>query len=123
MRSLARLSAAALIAAAAAGCAAGPGTLPGPGGAAAPGSSGAAGIPAVAPADTAGAAAADLWFLEIHADLVRTIARLERSAPGDPRLVETEAIMKTAEECFLEGRTLIAIRLLTEAEELLRTDP
>ena len=101
-----------LIAACAAGCAAGPGAETRPGGAV-----------LSAAADSAGSVDHDAWFVEIHADLVRRTDLLEQTAPGDPRLPEIRSIMETAEEYYLEGRTLTAIRLLTEAEALLNTDP
>jgi hypothetical protein len=119
MRGVGRRSIVILIAAVAAGCAAGPGTAPQPGGAAlsaAPDSS-------RAPADTAGTVDYDAWFVEIHAELVGKTALLAQSAPDDPRLVEIRSITETAEEYYLEGRTLTAIRLLIEAEALLRNDP
>lgn len=123
MRAVTRRPILMLIVASAAGCAAGPGTSPPPGGAALSPAVDSAVVLDTAWADTAGAVDYDMWFVEIHADLVRKTNLLAQSAPGDPRLAEIRSIMETAEEYYLEGRTLTAIRLLTEAEALLRTDP
>jgi len=59
-------------------------------------------------------------FLEIHSDLTAELRELEDAGKGGARLAEIQSIVKTAEEFYLEGRPLMAIRLLTEAELLLR---
>jgi hypothetical protein len=111
-----------LIASCAAGCAAGSEPSPPPNGAA-PHAADSAGAFGAAPADTASSVDYEMWFIEIHADLVRRTALHAQSAPGDPLLAEIRSIMETAEQYYLEGRTLTAIRLLTEVEAMLRTDP
>lgn len=62
----------------------------------------------------------DRMFLEIHSDLTAELRELEDAGKGGARLAEIQSIVKTAEEFYLEGRPLMAIRLLTEAELLLR---
>ena len=65
----------------------------------------------------------DRMFLEIHADLVVELSKLEKAGKGGTRLAEIRSIVDTAEEFYLEGKSLVAIRLLTEAELLLRQSP
>jgi len=62
-------------------------------------------------------------FLEIHLDLTVELRELENSGKGGTRLAEIQSIVKTAEEFYLEGKPLVAIKLLTEAELLLRQVP
>ena len=123
-----------VIAACVAGCAAGPGNRSPSGGASPSVSSdadsssggppaGIEGVFAAMAADTAGAADYNTLFIEMHVDLVRRIDQIATSAPADPRLAEMRSILETAEEFYLEGRILTAVRLLTEVELLLRTDP
>ena len=65
----------------------------------------------------------DRMFLEIHADLTDKLRKLEKSDKGRTRLAEIQSIVKTAEEFYLEGKPLFAVKLLTEAELLLRQAP
>lgn len=76
-------------------------------------------------ADHPDSAAADYdrLFLEIHSELTAELRKLEKSGKGGTRLAEIQAIVKTAEEFYLEGKPLVAIKLLTEAELLLRQAP
>jgi hypothetical protein len=62
----------------------------------------------------------DRMFLEIHSGLTAELLELERSGKGGARLAEIQSIVMAAEEFYLEGKPLIAIKLLTEAELLLR---
>ncbi len=62
----------------------------------------------------------DRMFLEIHTDLAGKLMEIEKTGKGGTRLAEIQSIVKTAEEFYLEGKPLIAIKLLTEAELLLR---
>lgn len=62
----------------------------------------------------------DRMFFEIHSNLTAELHKLERSEKDGTRFVEIQSIVKTAEEFYLEGKPLIAIKLLTEAELLLR---
>ena len=70
--------------------------------------------------DSLAAADFDRMFLEIHLDLTVELRELENSGKGGTRLAEIQSIVKTAEEFYLEGKPLVAIKLLTEAELLLR---
>jgi hypothetical protein len=65
----------------------------------------------------------DRMFIEIHAGLVRELRELDKTGRNGTRLAEIQSIVKTAEEFYLEGNPLVAIRLLTEAELLLRQVP
>ena len=65
----------------------------------------------------------DRIFLEIHTDLSEELLKLERSGKGGTGLAEIQSIVKAAEEFYLEGKPLVAIKLLTEAELLLRQSP
>jgi len=65
----------------------------------------------------------DRMFLEIHADLTEKLRKLEKSNNDRTRLAEIQSIVKTAEEFYLEGKPLFAVKLLTEAELLLRQAP
>ncbi len=73
--------------------------------------------------DSSATADYDRMFLEIHSDLTVALRELEKSGKGGTRLAEIQSIVKTAEEFYLEGKPLIAIKLLTEAELLLRQAP
>ena len=46
--------------------------------------------------------------------------KLEKTGKGGTSLIEIQSIVKAAEEFYLEGKPLVAIKLLTEAELLLR---
>lgn len=65
----------------------------------------------------------DRMFLEIHMDLTDKLRKLEKSNNDRTRLAEIQSIVKTAEEFYLEGKPLFAVKLLTEAELLLRQAP
>ena len=62
----------------------------------------------------------DRMFIEIHSYLTAELAELEKSGKGGTRIAEVQSIVKAAEEFYLEGKPLVAIKLLTEAELLLR---
>ncbi len=65
----------------------------------------------------------DRIFLEIHSELTAELRKLEKGGRGGTRLAEILSIVKAAEEFYLEGNPLVAIKLLTEAELLLRQAP
>ena len=65
----------------------------------------------------------DRMFLEIHTELTGELRKLEKTDKNGTRLAEIESIVKTAEEFYLEGKPLFAIKLLTEAGLLLRQAP
>ena len=62
----------------------------------------------------------DRMFLEIHVDLSKELMKLEKTGKGGTSLIEIQSIVKAAEEFYLEGKPLMAIKLLTDAELLLR---
>ncbi len=72
-------------------------------------------------ADSLGAAAIDDLFAEKYATLAATLAA---RASADPQLdtdaLEARSLVAAAEEMYLYGKTLVAIRLLDEASTLLR---
>lgn len=65
----------------------------------------------------------DGMFVTLHAGLVGEIISRGEQGGDDTLLEEIRSIVKTAEEFYLEGHTLLAIKLLTEAELLLRQFP
>jgi hypothetical protein len=65
----------------------------------------------------------DRIFFEIHSEVTAMLQELEKSGGEEARSAEARSIVETAEEFYLEGKPLIAIRLLTEAELLLRQVP
>ena len=71
-------------------------------------------------ADSSIVADYDRIFLEIHADLSKELVKLEGSGKGGTGLAEIQSIVKAAEEFYLEGKSLVAVKLLTEAELLLK---
>jgi hypothetical protein len=73
--------------------------------------------------DSIRAADYDAMFLEIHSHLTAELRELEKSGTAGTRLAEVQSIVITAEEFYLEGKPLIAIKLLTEAELLLKRVP
>ncbi len=73
--------------------------------------------------DSSATADFDRMFLEIHSDVTVELRELENSYKDGTRLAEIQSIVKTAEEFYLEGKPLVAIKLLTEAELLLRQAP
>jgi hypothetical protein len=79
--------------------------------------------PSTHPIDSAGGADYDEMFLEIHMNIMGELAELEKTEGKNPELIEIQSMVKTAEEFYLEGRPLIAIKLLTEAELLLKQVP
>lgn len=78
---------------------------------------------AVADSPDSSAADYDRMFLEIHSDLTARLRELEKTGKDGTRLAEIQSIVKTAEEFYLEGKPVFAIKLLTEAELLMRLAP
>ena len=75
-----------------------------------------------ADADSTENAEYDIMFVDIHYRLVDEIG-LRHDDGRDPTLIEIRAIVKIAEDLYLQGNILLAIKLLTEAELLLRQIP
>jgi hypothetical protein len=65
----------------------------------------------------------DFLFIQLHADILLHLERLETDHQSSARLIEAKSIVHAAEQIYLEGKHIVAIELLTEAEELLRTIP
>ena len=82
-----------------------------------PGAGGADSLAAIV--DSAGTAIDDL-FIENHAALLMELAPKEREPRVDPRVIEARSLVTAAEELYLRGRTLPALRLLDDAVAILR---
>jgi hypothetical protein len=71
-------------------------------------------------ADSIGAATLDELFLERHAAVESLLAARGGAERPDPAVVEARALVAAAEEMYLYGRTLAALRILDEASTILR---
>jgi hypothetical protein len=71
-------------------------------------------------ADSIRAAACDDLFVEKHASLIKELAERERKEEPDVRLIEADSLVSASEELYLTGLLDAAIRLLNEAELLLK---
>lgn len=65
----------------------------------------------------------DFLFVQLHTDILAEIGRRAGKDRTEPSLVEIRSIIEAAERIYLEGKYIVAIELLTEAEELLRNIP
>lgn len=65
----------------------------------------------------------DYLFLELYSEIMRRIGELEEKEEKNSRLIEVRAIITIAEEVYLEGDPVLAIKLLSEAELILRQAP
>jgi hypothetical protein len=65
----------------------------------------------------------DYLFLEIYSEITSRLAELEEKGEKNSRLIEARAIITVAEEVYLEGDPVLAIKLLSEAELILRQAP
>lgn len=61
-------------------------------------------------------------FVEIHSGFIAEIGN-ENDKEKNPVLIEIWTIVKIAEDAYLRGDPLLAIKLLSEAEILLRQTP
>jgi hypothetical protein len=59
----------------------------------------------------------------ISADILAEIGRRASKDHTETRLIEIRYIIEAAERIYLEGNYIVAVELLTEAEELLRNIP
>ena len=75
-----------------------------------------------ADADSSVQAGYEDLFVEIHSRLLDEIGK-EDKTDNSPVLIEIWSIVKIAEDAYLRGTPLLAIKLLTEAELLLRQNP
>jgi len=73
-------------------------------------------------ADSLEAASYDDLFVEKHGALIKELDREEREERAVALLIEARSLVSAAEEMYLEGKVLLAIRLLERAEDILRRD-
>ncbi len=73
--------------------------------------------------DSLEAAQYERIFVETHARLIREINTEAKSELDGATLLEIRSIVEIAEEFYLQGNPLLAVKLLTEAEMLLRQTP
>ena len=73
--------------------------------------------------DSLYASSYDFLFIQLHTDIIREFRRLEVKHQSSARLIEARSVVRTAEQIYLEGDFIVAIELLTEVEEILRTIP
>ena len=85
-------------------------------------SSGEPGQTVPADADSLVQAGYEDLFVKIHSRLLDEIGN-EDDSDTSPVLIEVWTIVKIAEDAYLRGTPLLAIKLLTEAELLLRQNP
>ncbi len=62
-------------------------------------------------------------FIEMHAEIIGELRDRKSKGSTNIRLIEIESIVTIAEEIYLEGNPVLAIKLLSEAELLLRQTP
>ena len=65
----------------------------------------------------------DLLFIQLHTDILAEIGRRAGKDHNEPSLIEIRSIVEAAERIYLEGKYIVAVELLTEADELLRNIP
>ena len=65
----------------------------------------------------------DYLFLELYSEITGRIGELEEKGKKSSLLIEARAIITIAEEVYLEGDPVLAIKLLSEAELILRQAP
>jgi hypothetical protein len=75
---------------------------------------------AVADADSLKDSAYDAYFIEIYGEVLDELGRRERDGPADVHVIEARSIVDIAEGVYLEGNTVLAIKLVEEAQQLLR---
>jgi len=65
----------------------------------------------------------DFLFVQLHADILAEIGRRAGKGHTEASLIEIRSIVEAAERIYLEGKYIVAVELLTEADELLRNIP
>jgi len=65
----------------------------------------------------------DFLFIQLHADILAEIGRRAGKDRTEARLIEIRSIVEEAERIYLEGKYIVAVELLAEADELLRNIP
>lgn len=74
-------------------------------------------------ADSLEVTAYDDYFLELYGEILEKLDLMEKEEKENARLIEARSIVKIAEAVYLEGNTILAIKLLNEAGLLLRLTP
>ena len=65
----------------------------------------------------------DYLFLDLYSEITQRLGELEEKGEKNSQLIEARAIISIAEEVYLEGDPVLAIKLLSEAELILRQAP
>jgi hypothetical protein len=72
-------------------------------------------------ADTTAVSSYEDAFLDLYG---RIVSRLEEAEPeGEAAVAEARAVLAVAEEMYLEGKIDLALKLLREADEMVRRTP
>jgi hypothetical protein len=74
-------------------------------------------------ADSLALSAYDEYFLELYGEILEELERKHKEDDQNARLIEARSIVKIAEAVYLEGNTILAIKLLNDAKPLLRQTP
>jgi hypothetical protein len=69
------------------------------------------------------ASTTDELFIEKHVAVLELLAPREREGQIDPRVIEARSLVTAAEEMYLRGRAMLALRLLDDADIILRREP
>ncbi|HSG29044.1 MAG TPA: hypothetical protein VLA34_11230 [Candidatus Krumholzibacterium sp.] len=77
------------------------------------------------PDDTQASEEVDLedLFVELHGGMLDLIRQFENEGGDEDLIIELKSIVQIAEETYLRGNLLLAVRLLKEAELLSRQNP
>jgi hypothetical protein len=62
-------------------------------------------------------------FMDIYARVLEELKAREQQDEDEMALIEARSMIKIAEEVYLEGKIFLAVKLLSEAELLLRQAP
>jgi hypothetical protein len=87
-----------------------------------------ASIPRTGEADSLAAApdslgsTADTLFVEKHVALLEELAPRERDPRVDPPAIEARSLVTAAEEMYLRGKIVLALKLLDDAHAILRRE-
>ena len=74
-------------------------------------------------ADSLSLSAYDEYFLQLYGEILEELERSSKEEKQNARLIEARSIVKIAEAVYLEGNTILAIKLLNDARLLLRLTP
>jgi hypothetical protein len=73
--------------------------------------------------DSLGGGSYEELFIDLHGEIVRKLDRSPGDRNKDIVLIEVQSIVTIAEEMYLEGNIQLAVKLLREANLLLRQTP